>query len=764
MAQLAARPTFGGLAGARWSRRQDARLNARWRTRPAGPARDATGRSRIAAVGLLALVLAGCGSCDEEHAVPFKLDAGATPGTATMRSPDAATDPLAMVPGAFAARDGRTHGEGTRRVDVAGAAIEIAEGSIRASLDVDLDADQDPDALLVRTDATGASALVMGVREAAGYATPRTIEVLAPAAGCALEDLALRQFAPGFVSVRAQARCTTSLPASMAAATPTAPRGPRPSTPATGAAVGPTGPAAPTPPAPKPGVPAHAQPTTPAPPAPITQHLWIATVEALPRSVAHVDWDAALHAEPDAMRVQDVALTGADFDADGHDDIEVRVALRHALDTETATLALKMLDRPAGLARDPAEPETTLRALADKARDKLRRDPARALAGADQVLALYAALCREGGRPAVRFDDVGGLPCGRSRAAGRATAIRVAALARTGALPAAIDGLGMLDNAAYEVPTVDRDRVRDAFAAIASTTLAWRKGPPLAPAPAPAAHLSDIAFIDEDSLLLRGTPPARYAITDASATPAGVDGNPLITDPSGRWAAVNVFRDCDGYRLRVVSAAQVVAGIVAGASASEPLVVAVAPPPGAPCPGTLPPASRADDGGLRVLDWIEGGVLFARGDQLWRLALDGDAKATAPAAPVAPTDSVRPRHAGAISESGRHLALVTKLGVAVVDRTSGATLLVPLAGSELESAGATMSTATQVAVSPSGRRVAITHGGHVYVTIEKPPEPVAPAAPGAPPAPGATAPAPGASQAPPPRAPPANAADAPPAP
>jgi hypothetical protein len=702
------------------------------------------------AAGWLALVATGCGSCEEAPAVPFKLDQGTAPTTAPLQPPDAGTSTASDD--AFAPREGRAYGDGTRRVALEGGVLELGEGSVRASLDVDLDGDHKLDALLVTVDATGAPRLATAARMPEGYAVPAPVAALAPGAErCVLEAILLRQFAPGFASLRGEIRCATSLSASTAAA---------------GA---PPGAASPAPPAPQPGdgaptsaaTSATPSVTTSAVPAPMTQHLWIVALAALPRVASHLAWSAPLRPESGVLVLHDVALSHGDFDADGHGDVEARFAFRRTLDSEPATLALRFFDRPAGLARDPTEPETTLRSLTDKARDKLRRDPAGALAGADRVLALYSALCREGGEPMVRFDEVDGIPCGRSRAAGRAMAIRVAGLARTGAVPTAIEALAALASDAYDVPRVDHDRVREAFAAVATKDRAWRKGPALAPTPGPRAQLSAVAFLDEDTLLLRGASPRRFAIGEGSTSPDVVDADTRITDPSGRLVAVEVFRACDGYHLRTVPSAQVVGALVGVASASEPLLVAAPPPPGARCPGPLAPSVRDDRGRFRVLDWTERGVLLARGGELWRLALDTEGMATAPALPVPPAEGARPRRPGALGEDGRHLALASELGVAIVERATGRTVFVPFAGSELESPGPR--TTTDVAVSPSGRRAAIVHAGHVFVAIEA--AATAPA-PDAPPASTSTAPAPdappasttGATAAPPASPPPASPA------
>lgn len=343
----------------------------------------------------------------------------------------------------------------------------------------------------------------------------------------------------------------------------------------------------------------------------------------------------------------------------------------------------------------------------------------------------------------LRFDDAAGLACGKSRAAGRAAAVRVAALARTGAVLAAVAGYSALGADAYDVPGVDRDRLKAALGAVSEKTYAWRAGPAVETPSGPAVRLPAIGFLDEDMLLLRGAVPRTYSLRDGTETPTGAAGDLLVADPEQRFAVVGIARSCEGYRLRIVRVEQIVAGVVEGASASEPLVLAAPPPPGARCPGQLSPALRKDTGGWRVLGWGRAGIMLVRNGELWRLPIDAAANAVTPVTPVARDDGSIAAHRDADGIEPR-LALVTDLGVAVVDTTNASAKLVPFAGSELEKSPP--SADADAAVSFYGRSVAVVHAGRVYFATEH-------AAPPAPPAPGtAQAPpasAPGTAQAPP---------------
>src|SRR5262245_29885220 len=85
----------------------------------------------------LALLLSACSSCDDDHEVPFRLDAGRRHAPVPPPPPELET-----------AIEGQELGAGTRNVLVEGAPIEI-DGAIRALLAHDLDGDGDRDAIAV---------------------------------------------------------------------------------------------------------------------------------------------------------------------------------------------------------------------------------------------------------------------------------------------------------------------------------------------------------------------------------------------------------------------------------------------------------------------------------------------------------------------------------------------------------------------------------------------------------------------------------------
>jgi hypothetical protein len=239
----------------------------------------------------------------------------------------------------------------------------------------------------------------------------------------------------------------------------------------------------------------------------------------------------------------------------------------------------------------------------------------------------------------------------------------------------------------------------------------------------PPVHRPAVAFLDEQRVLLRGATALSFDTRTGESAPIGISADRVIRDPTGRHAIVDVFRGCEGYHLAIVAASQVVAGVVAGKPSAEPLIEPRDPPPGARCPSKLPPSLRADRGELRVLEWTPQGVLLARGRELALLSLDEALRASsaartltagAPLPPIAQPD--------ALTVDGKVHALSTTLGLALLDREHGTARLI----APPEAAGQVR----DVAISPSGKRIAIVADQQLFVGQPAPPPSAA-----APPAP-----------------------------
>lgn len=597
--------------------------------------------------GLLAgLLLAGCSSCQEGPAVPFGLDAG-----------PAAADDEDEAPGDEAERPvGRTFEDGTRRVDVEGAAVRV-EGSIRALWAHDVDDDGDRDAVVL----TGGpperpSRLLYLRREGSSFGEPTALGH-APAApeGCELTDPALQPLGARWLVARATLACEDH---------PSATR----------------------------------------------EELWVVDVGSTPRALEHL---AVLAAEGRAPGAVQLELSSEDRDEDDRADLVVGVSVTH--EGRTDAIELPWLDRPSGLARDADEPEATLNERSRQAlRRMLRRDAEAGLADSRGVLALHAALCREPGRARLRVGEAEGLSCGTSEGAGRAATTVVRALARQGDLLGALDGLArMEERAGLLINDERREYARRAIAeAPASEDVTLREGPEHDAPDWEAARVSSLGFLDEDTVVLRGERPRVWHLDSGETEPLDPSQSELrLLDPSKRFAVAGVERRCEGHVLTIVPAGGLVSGNVFGTPHATPLLEPRDPPAGAPCPDLTAPL-RADDGGWRVLGWAPQGVVAARGDALRVVPLDVSAEpagepqalspGTAPPAPLPP---------GRAAPDGRFVAEVRGLGV-LLHRTAPEAdtwVMWPEGWAEREGEP------RDPAASPSGRRVAVLRGGRVLL-------------------------------------------------
>jgi hypothetical protein len=638
-----------------------------------------------AGLALVLLPLLGCSSCSGDRAVPFKRGVAAGEPT-TDPGTGRAVPPAATGPGLPGAPTPPSHGypAGTARIELGGRSLSLEHGAVRAALEVTLEGDDASSLLLVLEDVAGAASLARAHRAGPGWSPPEPVAALSgggagPAAACSLQSASLVGLGTSYALAETSLDCT---------ATATSPAAPQPAAPATT-----TAPAAPPPREPPPAPAAtHAQ-----------HHLWIATLEQPPRVLEHV---ATLDPEgPEQPRVT-ATVQSRDLDDDGLAD--VLLALDVAVGEPPTHVEIKLYNRAGGLARDTAEPERTLLELADRAKAERRSNAADAGALARRALALHGALCRESGTARLLLGTAHGLDCGASLGAGRAASVLAAVLATEGKLLDALARFQTLDQPSYRLTDNDRERARYALKSrVDEHGYAWRAGPALEPATGPQARRGAVAFIDEGHLLLRGAPGRSYDLGSGTLEPIGIPAQIAITDPSGRFALSTVVRSCDGYRLDVVLATQVVAGMVAGPSVSEPLIARAEPPPGAHCP-ELTREQRADTGGLRALEWTPQGVLLARGAELLLLPLDAAAAARGEARVLAPTDAVPGlSQSGELTADGRYHALITPLGLAIQDRKQGSTRLI----APPDGAGAI----TELALSPSGSILAVVQGAKVLI-------------------------------------------------
>jgi hypothetical protein len=652
--------------------------------------------------------LAGCSTCGGgDRTVPFKRGSSVE---APARQPSGVapqSDPAAAAQ-ATASEGQRYEGE-TRRIEVKGLALELAEGAIRASLEVRLD--EAPALLLMVTDAKGALTLAQAQPLAGAWSPAASIGDLELPATCRLVTAGMQALNESYAVARAELACGAD-PSGAAATGPISPPQPAPHP-----ALSPRPPPATT--IPRPGSPPP--PTTPSRPLPAAGqrptalHQWVITLESVPRVLEHFATALPTAAEPGALVA--ASLQSRELDGDGNADLVLALDVGTPEQTSTR-IEVELLNRAGGLARDPAEPEATLLLLADQAKMERRKNAPLARSLAERVLAIHDALCRESPSARLRVGSVLGLDCGASLAAGRAASVLCALRAAQGQVIEALDLYRALQSGAYRLTDNDWERARQALAAkVDSTSITWQPGPALALDTGLDVRRSAIAFIDETHLLLRGAAARSYDVTSGTIEATGIDGSTSVTDPSGRFAVSAVLRSCEGYHLRIVETAHIVAGRVAGPSVSEPLIVAENPAPNARCPEDAPQPAATDvhqeSGGFRVLGWSAQGVLLVRDHALWLLPMAADGTPADTQAEVLAADAqLAPLPQSAeLTPDGHHQAVLTPLGIAIVDRPSGSTRLIALP----QTGPPDPSSITDVALSPSAGRVAFLRGAQVFI-------------------------------------------------
>jgi hypothetical protein len=344
--------------------------------------------------------------------------------------------------------------------------------------------------------------------------------------------------------------------------------------------------------------------------------------------------------------------------------------------------------------------------LVTPAYESAAKDPVAALPVALAALATHRALCHESGVARVWVDESAGLSCGPSAASGRAAVIRALALAKQQQLLAALDARAQLDDPAYKVEAADRERVRAAVSAIrGQTNYLWERGPDFSAANGPSVRLPGLGFASEEQLLLRGSLPLAYDVRTRATGPSALAQGVVLTAPAGRVAIVDVVRDCAGRYLRLVPASSIVSGFVAGGHGVD-VALASERPVAEGCTGGV---RRADRSGWSVLGWTTQGALLAQGSTLQLVPIDPDGKSAGPARLLGPSEPAPPLLApGALSQNGWRHALATSEGVAVIERgPKPSTTLIRSPPSCSGRIG-------DVAISPSGQRVAMSCSGRMY--------------------------------------------------
>lgn len=408
-----------------------------------------------------------------------------------------------------------------------------------------------------------------------------------------------------------------------------------------------------------------------------------------------------------------------DVDGDGHSDIVLQVSPASSATGQTdaggppdAALMLTWLDRPGGLSRDLREPDATLSAWASAAQGLLAKKPEQALTQAARVTTLEAALCRESGRAVLQVAGAAGIACKPSKGMTNAFATLVLAHARLKHLPEAFDAYAEL---ARREPKPDRKLLERTLTALSGLPkqkgISMREGPRVEPERRPRVRLPSARFVDESTLLLRRSTPVLYGLESGEETALAVPTDDLVRDPAGELCATDIERTNCGLRLRIERAPKVGSPFIGSAPVATPTLLAFAPDC-APDGG----AARPDAAGFQVLGWAPQGVVAARGREVRVVPLSADgAPSGEPFAIDGDAPLPAPLPSGLSSPDGAFRAELTPAGVLVFARGAAAPELWRPDGF----AGIAQS-ASEVAISPQGRRAAVVADGVVYVLSREP--------------------------------------------
>lgn len=443
-----------------------------------------------------------------------------------------------------------------------------------------------------------------------------------------------------------------------------------------------------------------------------------------------------------------IAVHVADRDHDGEDDLGLEVGLPG----EGPSVTIQFWNRASGLSIDAAEPMATIASLALEAQRALRRHPEEALVSSTRAIALREALCRSSAAPRLRLGGLQGVPCDNVPPQGRAYAAHAAALARTGELAPALEAFLALDGLGIEVREAERRLAIDAWS---------RRGRELAEAGArivesveaqaatttSAPRLSTLAFVDEGRVLVRGDHPRIVTLANGSLESVPDRGSTRIESRNGRFSLRGLETRCDG------AFATIQPLVPLTDSGTRSVLVEAAP-------GRCDAGARgrttetvAAARGLWPLGWAPQGMVFARASTIYVVPIDDDgAAAGAPVISPPGTPLPVPMAPGAADAAGNSFALALPIGVVLfLEQQTRAVLLRP--DGYLVPEGMPI----DVAVAPSGDRVAYLAGGHLrYIDRANavplvPPPPVVPAPspadapappPGVDPVPAEAAPAP----------------------
>jgi hypothetical protein len=398
-----------------------------------------------------------------------------------------------------------------------------------------------------------------------------------------------------------------------------------------------------------------------------------------------------------------------DRDGDGIDDVALRVTIDSgAAPFEPApqtSAVIRWFDRPAGLSRDPQEPEATLHRTAAALVAKSKSSSALAVPNAArQLRALYSAICQDAGNPRITASKWGhGISCGPSHALEEAGLAEARAFANAGYVLRAIDARDRAELApATHTPTLlaDVDAAIAKAAPISSqaTLRAASAIPQIYRAKAPS--WGALAFDDANKLLVRTLAGVvrvdpqngdENAATDVPTWPTEV------LAPDGTLRFIEAYSPCDFISLHATFAP---VGAAEATGDLRDVLIPVEAPLGASCA-----SARGNPAAVTPIAWGASGLEALVAHQ--PILFSPDLKQASAVAKF--TTQVGPRGSPR-SPNGHALAVPTSQGIVVVQDDKSRLFRAP----ELDGGYAELRDCT---VSNDAQRVACVRGGRAFAGI-----------------------------------------------
>ncbi|MCB9709109.1 MAG: hypothetical protein H6714_10010 [Myxococcales bacterium] len=358
------------------------------------------------------------------------------------------------------------------------------------------------------------------------------------------------------------------------------------------------------------------------------------------------------------------------------------------------------------LTQIPQEPEESIMRSVDAAQRLVAANPAAASEAFDMALRAHAVLCREVAGPKVHVQkSTLGMKCGASKAAALAAALRFRQHAETGNIAPAMALYQELDGPGFTVDARAQAVLNAGWDALGSSAqLRVYQGPALdlPPHSRPAVH--ELAFLNEDSVLVRTRTPMKFTIGTSTLEPT--EEVPLagaLTDANGKFALLSIYRRCGAYVLGLIPRMLMTNGLLPEKpTRSVPISDAALPET---C--RLEEKTRADTGGWQALSWTAQGIVVARAGQTRLVPIDANGN---PSGAPEPLDEKRAANALASAVPGRTASLPVSgwvsavpggVYVSLVQRGPRSALMRP------KDWAVHRETPEFAALSPSGKRVAV---------------------------------------------------------